>query len=99
MIQEEHWFAKRKDLEKLYINDNMLFKDKLAQDLHTAFQNYQVIDQKGNTQEIYISTLYIKFHQFQHYIHLKIPIYKKQENLIHDFIQEPSCTKWKANTA
>ena len=25
-------------MEKLYINHNMLFKDKLAQDLHTAFQ-------------------------------------------------------------
>ena len=40
----------------------------------------------GNTQETYILTLYIKFHQVKHYIHLKIPIYKKQEKLIHDFI-------------
>ena len=28
----------------LYINDYMLFKHKLPQDLHAAFQNYQVID-------------------------------------------------------
>ena len=40
----------------------------------------------GNTQQIYISTLYIKFHQVMHYIHFNIPIYKKQEKLIHEFI-------------
>ena len=40
----------------------------------------------GNTQQIYISTLYIKFHQVKHYIHFNIPIYKKQENLVYDFI-------------
>ena len=40
----------------------------------------------GNTQQIYLLTLYIKFHQVKYYIHLKIPIYKKQEKLIHDFI-------------
>ena len=38
------------------------------------------------TQQIYILTLYIKFHQVKHYIHLNIPIYKKQENLLHDFM-------------
>ena len=50
----------------------------------------------GNTQAIYISALYIKFHQVKHYIHLKIPIYKKQQKLIHDFIlytQETSYTQ------
>ena len=34
----------------------------------------------------HISTLYIKFHQFQHYLQANIPMYKKQEILIHDFI-------------
>ena len=34
----------------------------------------------------HIYIIYIKFHQFKHYIHLNIPIYKKQEKLIHDFI-------------
>ena len=49
-----------------------------------------------HTQEIYISTLYIKFHQSKHYLHINIPIYKKQEKLIHDYIQETSYMKWKA---
>ena len=40
----------------------------------------------GNTQQIYILTLYIKFHQVKHYIHFNISIYKKQEKLIYDFI-------------
>ena len=38
------------------------------------------------TQQIHILTLCIKFHQVKHYIHLKIPIYKKLENLLHDFM-------------
>ena len=37
-----------------------------------------------NISHIYI--IYIKFHQFQHYLYLNIPIYKKQEKLIYDFI-------------
>ena len=37
----------RKYMKKLHINDNMLFKHKLPQDLHTEFQNYQVIDQEN----------------------------------------------------
>ena len=65
-------------MEKLYINDNMLFKDKLPQDLHTAFQNYQIIEQKGNTQQNYVSTLYIKFHQFKHYIFVNKTIHNKE---------------------
>ena len=35
-------------MEKLYINDNMLFKDKLPQDLHTAFQIIELLIEKGN---------------------------------------------------
>ena len=53
-----------------------------------------------DTQQIYMSTLYIKFHQLKHYIHLKIPIYKNQEKLIHDFIlytRNLLHTKWKTN--
>ena len=34
---------------------NILFNDNLPTDLHSAFQNYQVIDQKGNTQQNYES--------------------------------------------
>ena len=34
----------KKYMVKLYINHNMLFKDKLPQDQYTAFQNHQVID-------------------------------------------------------
>ena len=36
--------CKKEIYGKLYINDNMLFKHKLPQDLHIAFQNYLVID-------------------------------------------------------
>ena len=45
-----------------------------------------VIYNFSHVQQIYISTFYISFHQFQHCIHFIIPIYKKQEKLIHDFI-------------
>ena len=51
----------------------------------------------GNTQEIYISTLYNKFDQSKHYIHLNIPIYKKQEKFIHEFIQYTQETSYTQN--
>ena len=35
-------------MEKLYINDNMLSKDKLPQDLYTAFQIIKLWIEKGN---------------------------------------------------
>ena len=35
-------------MKKLYINDNMLFKDKLPQDLYTAFQIIKLLIEKGN---------------------------------------------------
>ena len=42
-------------MEKLYINDTMLFKHKLPQDLHTAFQiiklHNNIIHQISSTQE------------------------------------------------
>ena len=38
------------------------------------------------TPKLHINIIYIKFYQVQHYIHFNIPIYKKQEKLIHDFI-------------
>ena len=41
---------------------------------------------KLDTQQIYVSTLYIKFHQVKHYIHLKILMYKNEEELKHEFI-------------
>ena len=40
--------CKRKYMEKLYINDNMLFKDKPPQDLYTAFQTIKLLIEKGN---------------------------------------------------
>ena len=45
-----------------------------------------------HTQQIYISILYIRFHQSKNY-------HKKEEKLIDDFIQETSYMKWKTNTA
>ena len=57
---------------------------------------------KLDTQQNYISTLYIQFHQSKHYLHIKIPIYKNEEKFIHDFIhtQETSCNEnGKRNTA
>ena len=35
-------------MKKLYINDNMLFKDKLPQDLYTGFQNIKLLIEKEN---------------------------------------------------
>ena len=79
-------------MEKLSINDNILFKDKLPHDLHTAFQSYQVIDQNGNTQAIYISRLYIKFHQSKHYLyqHPYIRETRKIDTCLHtgNFLQQ-----------
>ena len=39
-------------MEKLYISDNMLFKDKLPQGLYTAFQ-IKLLIEKGNPNLIY----------------------------------------------
>ena len=70
-------------------NVNMLFNNKLPTNLYTTFQIIKLLIKKGNLNlihnKIYISTLYIKFLQVQHYIHFNIPIYKK-EKLIHEFI-------------
>ena len=35
-------------MEKLYINDNMFFKDKQPQDLYSAFQIIKLLIEKGN---------------------------------------------------
>ena len=71
-------------------NVNMLFNNKLPTNLYTTFQIIKLLIKKGNLNlihnKIYISTLYIKFLQVQHYIHFNIPIYKKEEKLIHEFI-------------
>ena len=48
-------------MEKLYINDNILFKDKLPQDLHTAFQIIKLLINKGNLNLIHNKNLYIHF--------------------------------------
>ena len=51
-------------MEKLYINDNMLFKDKLPQDLYTAFQIIKLLIEKGNLNLIHHNNSY------QHFNHL-----------------------------
>ena len=52
-------------MEKLYINDNMLFKDKLPQDLYTtAFQIIKLLIRKGNLNFIHNKNSY------QHFTHL-----------------------------
>ena len=48
-------------MEKLYINDNMLFKDNLHQDLHTAFQNIKLLIEKGNLNLIHNKNSYQYF--------------------------------------
>ena len=48
-------------MEKLYINDNMLFKDKLPQDLYTAFQIIKLVIEKGNLNLIHNKNLYQHF--------------------------------------
>ena len=48
-------------MEKLYINDNMLFKDKLPQDLYTAFQIIKLLIEKGNLNLIHNKTSYQHF--------------------------------------
>ena len=91
MILVEEIFVKLRNILKSYMkNLNMLFNNKLPTDLCTTVQIIKLLIRKGNLNlihnENYISTLYIKFHQVNHFIHLKIPIYKKEEKLIHDFI-------------
>ena len=49
---------------KLYINDNMLFKDKIPQDLYTAFQIIKLLIEKGNINLIHNKNTY------QHFNHL-----------------------------
>ena len=48
-------------MEKLCINDNMLFKDKLPQDLHTAFQIIKLLIEKGNLNLIHNKNSYQHF--------------------------------------
>ena len=81
-------------------NVNMLFSNKLPTDLYTTCQIIKLLIKKGNliliNNKNYISTLYIKFHQVNHYLHINIPIYKKEEKLIYGFIlyiQESSYMK------
>ena len=49
-------------MEKLYINDNMLVKDKLPQDLYTAFQIIKLLIEKGNLNLIHNKNSYQHFH-------------------------------------
>ena len=48
-------------MEKLYINDNMFFKDKLPQDLYTAFQIIKLLIEKGNLNLIHNKNSYQHF--------------------------------------
>ena len=84
-------FAKSRNILKSYMkNLNMLFNNILPTYLYSTFQIIKLLIRKGNPNLIhnqnYISTLYIKFHQVNHCIHLNIPIYKKEDKLIYDFI-------------
>ena len=51
-------------MEKLYINDNMLFKHKLPQDLHTALQIIKLFIEKGN-----LNLIHNKIHMNIYIIH------------------------------
>ena len=48
-------------MKKLYINDNMLFKDKLPQDLYTAFQIIKLLIEKENLNLIHNKNSYQHF--------------------------------------
>ena len=48
-------------MEKLYINDEMLFKDKLPQDLHTAFQIIKLLIEKRNLNLLHNKSSYQHF--------------------------------------
>ena len=81
-------------------NLSMLFNNNLPTYVYTTFQIIKLLIRKRNLNLIHnknhISTLYIKFHQVNHYIHLNIPIYTKEGTLIYDFIlytQETSYMK------
>ena len=50
-----------KYMEKVYINDIMLFKDKLLQDLHTVFQIIKLLIEKGNLNLIHNKNSYEHF--------------------------------------
>ena len=45
----------------LYINDNMLFKDKLPKDFYSAFQIIKLLIEKGNLNLIYNKNSYQHF--------------------------------------
>ena len=48
-------------MEKLYINDNMLFKDKLPQDSYTAFQILKLLIEKRSLNLIHNKNSYQYF--------------------------------------
>ena len=87
-------------MEKLYINDNMLFKDKLPQELYITFQIIKILIRKENLNLIHNNITY------QHYPSIFINsiitynsrytrFTNKEEKLIHVsfFIQETSYTQ------
>ena len=49
-------------MEKLYINDNMLFKDNMPQGLYTAFQYIKLLIEKGNLNLIHNQNTYEHLH-------------------------------------
>ena len=48
-------------LEKLYVNVNMLFNDKLPTDLHISFQIIKLLIKKGNLNLIHNKNTYVHF--------------------------------------
>ena len=48
-------------MEKLYINDNMIFHDKLPQYLYISFQIIKLLIKKGNLNLIHNKNTYVHF--------------------------------------
>ena len=66
-------------MEELYINDNMLFKDKLPQDLYIAFKIIKLLIEKGN------------FNLIQAKVHINISMIDKKQNWINYIMR---CNSW-----
>ena len=78
-------FVKSRNILKSYMkNLNMLSSNKLPTDLYTTFQIIKLLikkkESKLDTQQNYISTLYIKLHHSKHYLHIKT-LYRRKRKI------------------